>query len=220
LYLTPGDAELWRLHDLAFLRSPMLMLLRSNARHLDWPSRPSRPGVMRAFVPVFLMTMPLLALRSQAPTARAVTGTYALGTREPFSPGRDGCWLEVAPVTTDSLRVQFLCRHPGPGHHLGELDTRLPFQNGSVTYQADGVVGHCKIVVTFAPPNAVVTNEGGDVSPDRACGFGAYVDLSGTYRRLNAQRPSFDLGPIERPQPPRGELARRPAPSRRLPNER
>lgn len=137
------------------------------------------------------------------PTAAAVTGTYALGTDRLFSPGIDACWFEVAPVAADSVRLQLLCRHPGPGHHLGLLDVRRRFEGGKVVYDTDDFVGHCRIVVSFTRGGAVVTHEASRANRDAACGFGAYIDVGGTYRRLNARQPRFELGPIERQPGPR-----------------
>jgi hypothetical protein len=48
--------------------------------------------------------------------------------------------------------------------------------------------------VRFAGNHAVVVQEGTDIE----CGFGAFVNVSGTYVRLNTRRPPFDLFPIER----------------------
>jgi len=134
-------------------------------------------------------------------TARDVMGTYAAGTRRPPSARVDGCWLEVAPVAADSVRMQLLCRHPGPGHHLGVMDARRRFDRGTVVYETDQFVGHCRIVATFTRGRAVVTHEGSGAGRDQACGFGAYVDAGGTYERLNARRPPFDLAPIEHAAP-------------------
>jgi len=134
-------------------------------------------------------------------TARDVMGTYAAGTRRPPSSGVDACWLEVAPVAADLVRMQLLCRHPGPGHHLGVLDVRRRFDRGKVVYETDQFVGHCRIVATFTRGRALVTHEGSGAGRDQACGFGAYVDVSGTYERLNARRPPFDLALIEHPRP-------------------
>ena len=133
-------------------------------------------------------------------TARDVMGTYAEGTRRPPSSGDDACWLEIAPVAADSVRMQLFCRHPGPGHHLGVMDVRRRFDRGKVVYETDEFVGHCRIVATFTRGRAVLTHEGSRVGRDQACGFGAYIDVSGTYERLNARRPPFDA-PIERAVP-------------------
>ena len=163
----------------------------------------------------------LSAQRPATPTAATVTGTYALGTDHVFSPGVDACWFEVAPVTADSVRLQLLCRHPGPGHHLGVLDVHRRFREGQVVYETDEFVGHCRIVITFTGHRALVTHEARGANRDSACGFGAFVDVSGTYRRLSARRPSFDLAPIERqPARRRDKPPRPPASLRRLPNER
>jgi hypothetical protein len=184
------------------------------ARSLAWAGRVRRRSQMpRAYRLVAIYSAGLggaiaSALPAQqlaTPTATAVTGTYALGTDHSFSPGVDACWLEVAPVAPDSVRLQLLCRHPGPGHHLGVLDVRRRFDAGKVVYETDEFVGHCRIAVSFTRNGAVVTHEASGASRDSACGFGAYIDVSGTYRRLSARQPRFDLGPIERqPGPRRG----------------
>ena len=139
------------------------------------------------------------ASRLHVPVA---TGTYAAGTTRLPSAGGDGCWLEVAPFAVDSLRVQILCRYPAPGHHLGVVDARLPLRGDSVVYERSFAGGACRIFIRFAGARAHVAQEGSD----RACGFGASVDVSGTYRRLAKRRPSFDLAPIERSSAPRPPL--------------
>jgi hypothetical protein len=144
----------------------------------------------------------LRAQQTTTPTAKAVTGTYAAGTQRSFSTARDGCWLEVAPVGADSVRLQIRCQKPAPGHHIGAMDARRPFDHGKVVYETDKFVGHCRIVVTFSPDRAVVSHDATGANPDSACGFGAYVDVSGTYHRLSARRPRFELAPVERSSAP------------------
>ncbi len=140
-----------------------------------------------------------VAQEASPPRPTPVMGTYATGTTHLPSSGRDGCWLEAAPITKDSVRVQVLCRYPAPGHHLGVLDARLPLLGDSLVYEQREAKTHCRIRMRFTPGRVLVAQEGSDL----ACGFGANVDLSGTYRLLNGKHPPFDLGPIERPSPPR-----------------
>jgi hypothetical protein len=54
------------------------------------------------------------------------------------------------------------------------------------------VIGVASITVRFAGARAIVIQEG----TDQACGFGAFVDVSGTYTRIDKRRPPFDLAPL------------------------
>jgi hypothetical protein len=128
---------------------------------------------------------------SPPPTAAAVMGTYRLGTRQLPSPRRPGCWLEVAPVAVDSVHVQLRCTTPND--HIGGFDQRLSFRDGAATYETSQFVGRCRIAMSFADAQAVVSQEG----DSSACGFGAFVNVGGTYRRISSRRPPFDLLPIE-----------------------
>jgi hypothetical protein len=136
----------------------------------------------------------LFALQPRALTATSVMGTYGLDTRHLPSSTRDGCWLEVAPLTTDSVRVQVRCTLPAPSHHIGVIDEHLLFKSAVLVYETNQYSGHCRIEVRFGNANAVVTQEG-DAG---ACGLGANVNLGGEYRRISRRRPSFDLAPIAR----------------------
>jgi hypothetical protein len=127
-------------------------------------------------------------------TAASVMGTYGLGTRQLPSPSRDGCWLEVAPLNADSVRVQVRCATPSPSHHVGVLDEHLAFRAASIVYETNQYDGHCRIAIRLASAQAIVIQEGNAA----ACGFGASVNVGGTYRRINDRRPSFDLAPIAR----------------------
>src|SRR5215471_15145108 len=147
-------------------------------------------------VPAILLLIGAVAVARAQPASRSgaapPTGTYASRTtRLPDSSGRDGCWLEVAPTTADSMRVQILCRNPAPGYHLGVLDARLRRDGDTVVYERGDSTDHCRIRVRFADARALVLQEG----TDQACGFGAYVNVSGTYVRLSRRRPPFDLAP-------------------------
>src|ERR1700757_3067880 len=75
------------------------------------------------------------------PGAAAPIGTYALGTRSLASSRDYGCWLEVAPVSADSIHLQVLCRKPAPGGHLGVLDARLPWRKATLVYERNEPAG-------------------------------------------------------------------------------
>jgi hypothetical protein len=134
------------------------------------------------------------AQRSSKASALTAMGTYALGTKQLPSTSADGCWLEVAPTQSDSVHVQVLCRKPAPGHHLGVFDARLPMHADTLRYERGDAADRCRITMRFVANHAVVAQEGTDIT----CGFGAFVNVSGSYVRLNARRPRFDLAPIER----------------------
>jgi len=136
-----------------------------------------------------------MAQQAHPPNGAALMGTYASGTTQLASSGGDGCWLEAAPAGASSMHLQVLCRKPAPGHHSGVLDARVQLRATRLVYDTDnGSGGHCRITVRFAGARAIVTQEGSD----QACGFGAFVDVSGTYVRIDKRRPPFDLAPLER----------------------
>jgi hypothetical protein len=141
-----------------------------------------------------LSTIVALAATQPAlpPTAAAVTGTYGLGIRRRPSPRRPGCWLEVASVATDSVHVQLRCTTPND--HIGGFEQRLRFRDGTATYETSEFAGRCRIAMSFAKAQATVSQDG----DSSACGFGALVNVGGTYHRITSRRPRFDLFPIEK----------------------
>ena len=143
----------------------------------------------------FSNTAPCQLRRARTPAS--VTGTYALGSKELPSSSLDGCWLETAPVANDSVRVQVRCTTP-PAHHIGAFDARLAFGGDTAVYETRHSGGRCRITMRFAESEVAVTQNGSD----QLCGFGAFVNVGGTYARLTSVRPAFDLAPIERPDQP------------------
>lgn len=70
---------------------------------------------MRASLFAFTAAVVLLTQQPRRPTASSVMGSYGLRTRQMPSPKHDtGCWLETAPLTADSVRVQIRCATPSP----------------------------------------------------------------------------------------------------------
>jgi hypothetical protein len=137
----------------------------------------------------------VLAQQPRQPTAASVMGSYGLGTRQLPSPKHDtGCWLETAPLTADSVRVQIRCATPSPSHHFGVLDERLAFRQSRVAYETTRFNGPCRISIRFADARAIVAQDG----TSAACGFGANVNVGGSYGRITSRRPEFDLAPIAR----------------------
>jgi hypothetical protein len=134
-----------------------------------------------SFILLVVLSAPASAQQPRRTAASPVTGTY----------GKEGCRLEVAPVATDSVHVQLRCTRPAPTFNLGFLDERLPIQSGVVRHDMREPGGRCRIIIRFAGEQAVVTQDGTDLS----CGFGGGVYVNGRYRRISRRLPSFDLDP-------------------------
>jgi hypothetical protein len=146
-----------------------------------------------AFAALATISTPPIRQHPVSPGAAAVMGTYAMNTRRLPSVSALGCWLETAPVSADSARVQLRCTIP-PTHHMGMFDARLPVRDDTLTWDTRESGDHCRITVRFTTGRAVVSQDGTAL----ACGFGANVNVSGVYQRLSSRRPPFDLVPVER----------------------
>src|SRR5689334_452424 len=102
-------------------------------------------------------------VRLEAAPPSAPTGSYELRHA-----GDAGCWLQVAPVARDTVRVQLQCSRGAPSFNMGFLDERLALRGSSVRYTTRKFQGECHIDITFAGSSATVTQAGSDA----ACGFG------------------------------------------------
>ena len=145
--------------------------------------------MFRSLIVFIVGALPVGASAQQVHPVSAVSvmGSYAVRVET-------GCWLEVAPVAADSVRVQLKCRRGPPSYHLGFIDEHLPFRAGMVVYdhQTSGDSGHCQIRIRFRGARAIVSQRDSDL----ACGFGSGVSADGTYGRTSRSRPAFDLNPI------------------------
>lgn len=121
------------------------------------------------------------AQRPRGHDAQLVSGSYA----------QPGCGLQVAPVATDSVRVQIECNRGAPSYNLGFLDEHLPIHSGTVVHMTSEHSGSCRITIAFHGTRAVVTEDGTDIT----CGFGAGVSVAGVYDRTSRRSPPFDLSP-------------------------
>jgi hypothetical protein len=139
-----------------------------------------------ARVALLVVTLASNASGQKTPAA-LVTGTYALGHDSDA-----GCWMEIAPVAVDTVRMQLKCSRGAPTHHLGFVDARLSIHDSSMVYRVSGSSGSCAIRVHLAGTEAVVKQDGSDL----ACGFGGGVRADGTYHRTSGRRPKFDLNPV------------------------
>ena len=129
-----------------------------------------------------------------AMTPASVMGTYGLETQTATTSHSDGCWLETAPAFARSIRVQIRCTTATPGHHIGAVDARLRWSGSTVVYKTTKFGGDCRITIQFTAARALVSQRGNDSD----CGFGAFVNVGGTYHRISRARPRFDLFPVER----------------------
>jgi hypothetical protein len=77
---------------------------------------------------------------------------------------------------------------------IRRFDQRLRFRDGAATYETSEFAGRCRIAMSFAKAQATVSQDG----DSSACGFGALVNVGGTYHRITSRRPRFDLFPIEK----------------------
>jgi hypothetical protein len=136
-----------------------------------------------------LLALPhlILAQTARTPAAADVVGTY----REHDRSGA-GCTIEVGDWKGGAVRVQFDCDRGAPSHHRGANDVRLPLRNGVATYEETNGNGTCTLRFAFNTQRVEVTQSGSDL----ACGFGAFVNIDGTYPRVSRRPPKFDLLPL------------------------
>jgi len=122
---------------------------------------------------------------------RSVTGKYT----------GQGCSLEAARLTsaaaTDSAHVQLICNHGPPGYHIGFFDAVVQLTGDTAVYvparAGDRAASRpCRIRIRFLRARAVVDQRG----TDSDCGFGAFVTMNATLRRVNSRVPAFDLNPV------------------------
>jgi hypothetical protein len=144
---------------------------------------------MRSVLSLLLVVAPHLLLgqgtRTSAP--HDVVGTY-----RHFGVAHEGCAIEVGERRADSVRVQFDCNRGAPSFHRAANDLRLPLHNSVATYDVTSANGKCTIRFAFSGEHVRVTQVGSDV----ACGFGAFVNIGGTYPRVSRRPPKFDLLPL------------------------
>jgi hypothetical protein len=144
---------------------------------------------MRCVLGLILIVLPqlMLAQSSRTSAANSVVGTY-----RHFGSAHEGCAIEVGERRADSVRVQFDCNRGAPSFHHAANDVRLPLHDGVATYENTGSEGRCTIRFVFARERVKVTQTG----TDAACGFGAFVNIDGSYPRVSRRPPKFDLLPL------------------------
>jgi hypothetical protein len=144
---------------------------------------------MRWAVGVMLVVIPQLLL---AQGARTSGSNSVVGTYRHFGAAHEGCAIEVGEPKADSVRVQFDCNRGAPSYHHGANDLRMPLHSGVASYQDTNSNGTCTLRFAFARDRVKVTQTGSDL----ACGFGAFVNIDGTYPLVSRRPPKFDLLPL------------------------
>lgn len=137
---------------------------------------------------MFVLTPQLICAQSSGTSAaKSVVGTY----REHDRVGA-GCTIEVGEPQGDIVRVQFDCNRGAPSYHHGGGDDRLRLRGGIASDESHNASGACTIRFAFDRERVTVTQRGSDI----ACGFGAFVNIGGTYPRVSRRQPKFDLLPL------------------------
>ena len=143
---------------------------------------------MRSVWGLILVVIPqLLLAQSVRPETRSIVGTY-----RHFTSTHAGCAIEVGDRKADTVRVQFDCNRGAPSYHHGANDLQLPLRDGIATYEDTNASGKCTLRFVFGRDRVRVTQTGSDL----ACGFGAFVNIDGTYPRVSRRPPKFDLLPL------------------------
>ena len=143
---------------------------------------------MRSILGLMLVVIPQLLL---AQSSRAATQSV-VGTYRHFTSAHSGCAIEVGERKANTVRVQFDCNRGAPSYHHGANDVRVPLRGRVATYEDTNANGTCTLRFAFAHERVQVKQTGSDV----ACGFGAFVNIDGTYPRVSTRPPKFDLLPL------------------------
>jgi hypothetical protein len=116
-------------------------------------------------------------------TAAQANGTYRSGSNE----------IKILALGNNKLRIQmdlaWEYKTPdGPMANVGEAHGDAMIENDVATFRPEGTED-CTITIKFLPGNRI------RVSEDRTlnCGFGFNVSSAGTYRKIRAGKPKFDM---------------------------
>lgn len=144
---------------------------------------------MRSALGLLLVVIPQLVLAQGARMsgANSVVGTYRVHDKIGA-----GCTIEVGERSANTVRVQFDCNRGAPSYHHGANDVRIRLRDNVAIYRATGPSGTCTIRFGFGTEGVKVRQDGSDL----ACGFGAFVNIDGTYPRVSRRPPKFDLLPL------------------------
>ena len=129
----------------------------------------------------------LLCLMPHLVAAQSFVGTY-----RHFGSAHEGCAVEVGERKADSVRIQFDCNRGAPSYHHGANDVRVALHNRVAAYTTNEFGSQCSIRFEFLHDRVKLTQTGSDI----ACGFGAFVNVDGTYPRVSRRPPKFDLLPL------------------------
>jgi hypothetical protein len=138
-------------------------------------------------LPVALLAI-LLLCGAAAPQARIITaaranGTYRSGSNE----------IKILALGHNKLRIQMHLTYEykvpaGPMANVGEAFGEATIENDTATFRPPDTED-CTITIKFLPGNKIKVSEDHMMN----CGWGFNVSADGTYRKIRAGKPKFDV---------------------------
>lgn len=125
---------------------------------------------------------------SAFPQGRIVTAAEANGT---YRSGRNE--IKILALGQNKLRIQMHLAYEykspsGPTAHVGEALGEATIENDTAIFHPPGTQD-CTITIKFQPGNKLKVTENETIN----CGFGQNVSSEGTYRKIRAGKPKFDV---------------------------
>lgn len=138
-------------------------------------------------LPVALLSI-LLLCGASFPQARIVTaaqanGTYRSGSNE----------IKILALGNNKLKIQMRLTYEykvpaGPMANVGSAIGEATIENDSATFRPPDTED-CTITIKFLPGNRIRVSEDHMLN----CGWGFNVSSDGTYRKVRAGKPKFDV---------------------------
>ena len=116
-------------------------------------------------------------------TGAEANGTYRSGSNE----------IKILALGHNKLRIQMQLSYEykvpsGPMANVGEAFGEATIDNDVATFRPPDTE-NCTITIKFLPGNRIKVSEDHFMN----CGFGLNVSSAGTYRRVRAGKPKFDV---------------------------
>jgi hypothetical protein len=116
-------------------------------------------------------------------TAAQANGTYRLRSNE----------IKILALGNNKLKIQMQLSYEyqsaaGPMANVGEAFGEATIENDVATFRPPDTEG-CIITIKFLPGNRIKVSEDRTIN----CGFGLNVSSAGTYRKIRAGKPKFDI---------------------------
>lgn len=140
---------------------------------------------MKLTAAVFCCLVLCCAAFSQARivTAAQANGTYRSGSNE----------IKILALGHNKLRIQMQLSYEykvpsGPMANVGEAFGEASIENDVATFHPPDTQD-CTITIKFLPGNKIKVSEDRTIN----CGFGLNVSSAGTYKKIRAGKPKFDV---------------------------